>query len=95
MNNNNNDRETIDSVILKPNISKPTSSYLTYYLDQWYHKAGCTHLATVNSAFDICVYTKYVKFRCHEGMLDYWIHTLHRNNSINVSAFAFQRSGWC
>lgn len=51
-------RETTDvivSVILKSNNNnkKTTSSYLTYYLDKWYHKAGCTHLATVNSAFDI------------------------------------------
>lgn len=81
------DRETIDSVILKSNIfKKPTSSYLTYYLDQWYHKAGCTHLATVNSAFDICVYTKICKIPV--PWRNARLHTLHGNNSTNVSAAA-------
>lgn len=68
------DRETIDSVNPGKNQIFQTPSYLTYYSDQWYHEAGCTHLATVNSAFHIRVHTKYVeKFRCREGMLGYWI----------------------
>lgn len=38
----------------------------------------------------MCLHKICKKFRCHEGMLDYWIHTLHGNNSIHISASAFK-----